>query len=131
MARKDKGEKKQGSISKLIQAYRITSERDKRVGLICFAWFLLVGLITGGLLWCLHPPAGRGDHRDRVGRAGLDDRVRATGGASGVRAARGSTRVPRLRPRSPPARAGTSSRPSPSPRTRTSSIGSSAGRGSS
>lgn len=59
MARKDKGEKKQGSISKLIQAYKMTRERDKLVGVICLAWFLVVGLIFGGLFWYfLHPIAG-------------------------------------------------------------------------
>jgi hypothetical protein len=58
-AAKDKGEKKQGSISKLIEAYKMTKERDKRVGLICLAWFLGVGLIVGGLFWYfLHPLAG-------------------------------------------------------------------------
>jgi Domain of unknown function (DUF4191) len=57
--KKDKGEKKQGSISKLIQAYKMTKERDKRVGLICFAWFLGVGLIAGAVFWFLiHPLAG-------------------------------------------------------------------------
>ena len=61
MARKDKetGEKKQGSIRKLIEAYKMTRERDKRVGLVCMAWFLGVGLIVGGLFWYfLHPLAG-------------------------------------------------------------------------
>ncbi len=61
MARKgkDPAAKKQGSISKLIQAYKMTKEHDKRVGLICFAWFLGVGLITGALFWWLiHPLAG-------------------------------------------------------------------------
>lgn len=61
MARKgkDKGEKKQSSISKLIQAYKMTRERDKRVGLVCFAWFLLAALVFGGLFWWLiHPIAG-------------------------------------------------------------------------
>jgi hypothetical protein len=57
--KKDKGEKKQGSISKVIQAYKMTRERDKRVGLICLAWFVGVGLVAGGLFWwLLHPVAG-------------------------------------------------------------------------
>jgi hypothetical protein len=62
MARKDKddkGEKKQSSIRRVFEAYKMTKERDKRVGLICFAWFLGVGLVVGGLFWYfLHPVAG-------------------------------------------------------------------------
>jgi hypothetical protein len=59
MARKDKGEKKQGSISKLIQAYKLTRERDKRVGIVCLAWFVVVGAVVGGVFWWLiHPLAG-------------------------------------------------------------------------
>src|SRR5262245_27607958 len=59
MARKNKGEKKQSSISKLIQAYKMTRERDKLVGLVGGAWFLGVGLIVGGLFWYFrHPVAG-------------------------------------------------------------------------
>ncbi|HEY7045371.1 MAG TPA: DUF4191 domain-containing protein [Nocardioidaceae bacterium] len=59
MARKDKGEKKQSSISKLIQAYKMTRQRDKRVTLVCLLWFLGVGLVFGALFWYfLHPVAG-------------------------------------------------------------------------
>ena len=59
MARKDQGEKKQGSISKLIQAYKLTRERDKKVGIVCLAWFLGVAIVVGGLFWYfLHPIAG-------------------------------------------------------------------------
>ncbi len=56
---KDTGTKKQGAIRKLIQAYRITSEHDKRVGLVCLAWLLGVGVVVGAIFWLLvHPIAG-------------------------------------------------------------------------
>ncbi len=60
MARKDKAsEKKQRALSKLIEAYKVTRERDKRVGIVCLAWFLGVGLIVGAVFWVLiHPLAG-------------------------------------------------------------------------
>ncbi|MEP6666703.1 MAG: DUF4191 domain-containing protein [Nocardioidaceae bacterium] len=61
MARKakDPAAKKESGIRKLIQAYRMTKEQDKRVGLICLAWFLGVGLIVGAVFWWLiHPLAG-------------------------------------------------------------------------
>ena len=52
-------EKKQGTLSKLVSAYKITRRRDKYIGLICLGAFLVVGLILGGLFWIfLHPIAG-------------------------------------------------------------------------
>jgi hypothetical protein len=52
-------EKKQGTLSKLVSAYKITRRRDKYIGLICLGAFLVVGLILGGLFWVfLHPIAG-------------------------------------------------------------------------
>jgi hypothetical protein len=56
MARKDKktgdgaATKKEGGIRKLIAAYKITKQRDRRVGLVCGAWFLGVGLVIGCLV---------------------------------------------------------------------------------
>ncbi len=54
MARKDKGEtdgaKKEGTIRKLIAAYKVTRQRDPRVGLVTLAWFVGVGVVVGGLL---------------------------------------------------------------------------------
>jgi hypothetical protein len=58
MARKDKteGAKKQGTIRKLIAAYKITRQRDRRVGIVTLAWFLGVGLVLGGLVGFLINP---------------------------------------------------------------------------
>jgi hypothetical protein len=59
MAKNDTTEKKQGTLSKLVTAYKITRKRDRFIGLICLAAFLVVGLIAGGLFWVfLHPIAG-------------------------------------------------------------------------
>src|SRR3978361_1849129 len=59
MAKNETTEKKQGTLSKLISAYKITRRRDRYIGLICLAAFLVVGLIFGGLFWVfLHPIAG-------------------------------------------------------------------------
>jgi Domain of unknown function (DUF4191) len=59
MAKNDTTEKKQGTFSKLVTAYKITRKRDRFIGLICLAAFLVVGLIAGGLFWVfLHPIAG-------------------------------------------------------------------------
>ncbi len=59
MARNRSEQKKQGGLSKLLSAYKMTKEHDKHVGLICLAWFLGVGLVVGGLVgWFLHPIAG-------------------------------------------------------------------------
>jgi len=59
MARNKSTTEKQGALSKLRAAYRMTKENDKHVGLICFAWFLGVGLLVGGLVgWLIHPIAG-------------------------------------------------------------------------
>jgi Domain of unknown function (DUF4191) len=56
MARKDKDPDKQPSgIGRIRAAYTMTKERDKYVGLICFAWFLGVALIVGGLAYWLFP----------------------------------------------------------------------------
>lgn len=45
--------KKEGGIRRIVSAYKITKTRDKRVGVICLAWFLGVGLVVGVLLWWL------------------------------------------------------------------------------
>ena len=59
MVRNRSKQKKQGGLRKLLAAYRMTKEHDKHVGLICFAWFLGVGLLVGGLVgWVIHPLAG-------------------------------------------------------------------------
>jgi hypothetical protein len=47
MAKKEKKEKKQGTIKRLIEAYKITRRTDKRIGLICLAWFVGVGALAG------------------------------------------------------------------------------------
>lgn len=57
MARNSPKTKKQGGLSKLRAAYRMTKEHDKHVGLICLAWFLGVGLLVGGLVGLIHPLA--------------------------------------------------------------------------
>jgi hypothetical protein len=58
-AKKPKKAKKQSGISKLFQAYKMTREHDKRLGIVLLAWFLVVGLIVGGVFWWLiHPLAG-------------------------------------------------------------------------
>ncbi len=50
---------KQGTISKLIAAYRVTKKQDKHIGLILLAWFLGIGLVIGAIFWFLvHPIAG-------------------------------------------------------------------------
>lgn len=46
-------EKKQGTFSKLIGAYRMTRKRDKYIGLLCLGVFLVVGGIVGALFWVL------------------------------------------------------------------------------
>jgi hypothetical protein len=56
---KGDGPEKQGTFRRLREAYRITKRTDKRIGLICLAWALGVGLIVGGVFWFLiHPIAG-------------------------------------------------------------------------
>jgi len=58
MAKGD-GTKKQGTIRKIIEAYKITKRTDKHIGLILLVWFVVVAVITGGLFWYfLHPIAG-------------------------------------------------------------------------
>ncbi len=51
MAKDPSAPKKQGIFSKLIQAYKMTKQNDKYVGLICLAWILGVGLVVGALVW--------------------------------------------------------------------------------
>ncbi|MGI8887728.1 MAG: DUF4191 domain-containing protein [Nocardioidaceae bacterium] len=58
MAKVSSAPKKQGAISKLIQAYKITKQNDKHIGLICLAWFLGVGLVVFGLVWWALPGVG-------------------------------------------------------------------------
>ena len=59
MMAKDDGTKKQSTIRKIIEAYKITRRTDKRIGLIVLAWILVVGVVVGGLFWYfLHPIAG-------------------------------------------------------------------------
>jgi Domain of unknown function (DUF4191) len=59
MAKSATTEKKQGTLSKLLAAYKITRRRDRYIGVICLAAFLVVGGILGGLFWVfLHPIAG-------------------------------------------------------------------------
>lgn len=51
--------KKESTLKRLRAGYKITREHDKRVGLVCLAWFLGVGLVVGALFWYfLHPIAG-------------------------------------------------------------------------
>ena len=45
--------KKKGRLRQIAQAYRITKEHDKYIGLILLGWFLVVGLIVGALAWWL------------------------------------------------------------------------------
>jgi hypothetical protein len=55
----DESPKKQGTFRRLIEAYRITKRTDKRIGLICLAWALGVGVVVGAVFWFLiHPLAG-------------------------------------------------------------------------
>jgi hypothetical protein len=56
---KDESPKKQGTLRRLIEAYRITRRTDKHIGLICVAWALGAGLAVGAVFWFLiHPIAG-------------------------------------------------------------------------
>jgi hypothetical protein len=56
---KDESPKKQGTLRRLIEAYRITRRTDKHIGLICAAWALGAGLAVGAVFWFLiHPIAG-------------------------------------------------------------------------
>jgi hypothetical protein len=47
--------KKEGSFRRIVTAYKMTRKRDRWVGLICFAWFLGVAAVVGGLLWLVFP----------------------------------------------------------------------------
>ena len=49
--------KKKGRLRQIAQAYRITKEHDKYIGLILLGWFLVVGGIIGALAWWLLFPA--------------------------------------------------------------------------
>ncbi|MDX6297855.1 MAG: hypothetical protein QOI51_1712 [Nocardioidaceae bacterium] len=109
MARKDKGSaakgatdkstKKQGGIRRLIAAYKMTRERDKRVGIICLAWFLGVAIVLGGLVSLWNPyagvvvgiPAGAlawvvvfGRRAERAAYAEVEGRPGAAGAALGI-----------------------------------------------
>jgi hypothetical protein len=56
---KDPSTKKQGTIRRIIEAYRITRRTDKLIGLVCLAWALGVGVVVGAAFWLLvHPIAG-------------------------------------------------------------------------
>jgi hypothetical protein len=48
--------KKKGRLRQIAQAYRITQEHDKYIGLILLGWFLVVGGIVGALAWWLLGP---------------------------------------------------------------------------
>jgi hypothetical protein len=48
--------KKKGRLRQIAQAYRITKEHDKYIGLILLGWFLVVGGIVGALAWWLLGP---------------------------------------------------------------------------
>lgn len=44
-----------GRVRQIRQAYRITKQQDKRVGWVLLAWFLVVGLLVGGVTgWLVH-----------------------------------------------------------------------------
>lgn len=43
--------KKEGNIRRIYRAYKLTKQRDKRVGVICLAWLLGVGIVVGVLMW--------------------------------------------------------------------------------
>jgi hypothetical protein len=56
---KDESTKKQGTIRRVIEAYKISKRSDKHIGLICLAWALGVGIVVGAIFWFLiHPLAG-------------------------------------------------------------------------
>jgi hypothetical protein len=55
----EKAEKKQGTLRRLIDAYKVTRRTDRHVGLICLAWGLGIGIVVGAAFWFLiHPYAG-------------------------------------------------------------------------
>ena len=55
MAKKDKAEKpeKTGRLKQIAQAYRITKQADKHIGLVLLAVFVLALVVVGGLGWLL------------------------------------------------------------------------------
>lgn len=56
---KDSSPKKQGTVKRLGAAYKVTRQHDRRLPWVCLGWFLLVGLVVGGLFWFfLHWLAG-------------------------------------------------------------------------
>jgi hypothetical protein len=56
---KDESTKKQATIRRVIEAYKISKRSDKHIGLICLAWALGVGIVVGAIFWFLiHPLAG-------------------------------------------------------------------------
>ncbi|MGH3446199.1 MAG: DUF4191 domain-containing protein [Nocardioidaceae bacterium] len=57
--KKSSSEKKQGSIRKIISAYKMTKEQDTKVGIICLAWALAAFIVVGAVFtFLLRPIAG-------------------------------------------------------------------------
>jgi hypothetical protein len=52
-AKKDTTEKQPGTLRRLLTAFKLTREVDKRIGWICLAAFLVAAVIFGGLFWVL------------------------------------------------------------------------------
>lgn len=51
--------KKEGAIRRIITAYKVTRQRDSKVGLVTGAWFLGVLIVVGGLLgYFIYPVVG-------------------------------------------------------------------------
>jgi hypothetical protein len=91
--------KQEGSIRRIISAYKMTRQRDRWVGVICGAWFLGVALVVGALLWLVFPliaivvaiPAGFlawlivfGRRAERAAYAEVEGRPGAAGAALGI-----------------------------------------------
>jgi hypothetical protein len=91
--------KKEGSIRRIISAYKMTRKRDRWVGVICGAWFLGVALVVGALLWLVFPliaivvaiPSGFlawlivfGRRAERAAYAEVEGRPGAAGAALGI-----------------------------------------------
>jgi hypothetical protein len=54
---KDTSPKKEGTLRRMVSAYRMTRKRDPLMPLITLAWFLGVGVVIGGLVWLFVYPA--------------------------------------------------------------------------